>query len=96
LTYKVETFDQEMWYGFGGCVKWPGGAAPVYREIGGWLIIADPNGVEAHGAPPGVPEGATWPTFRLDRALPTQALAKALLAGLPEDFDPTNFGFVEV
>ncbi len=96
MTYPpARPFTCNDWHAFAGAETWPMNRGtgdlvqPVLREIGNWLLVADRNGMEAYCNGKDYTQGI----FRLDLALPTQALALALLNGLPDDFNPALYGF---
>lgn len=83
-------FTETDWYGFAGAECFPDEsrpANPVMREVNGYLLVADANGVECYHE-----GGATTDCYRLDAQL-NQAGAMAFLNGLPADFQPAQFGF---
>ena len=84
---NAKIFDQNMWEGFSGAEAWDEGHQPVYREVNEYLLVADKNGVECYA------NVENFDVFRALDGLPSQALAMALLNGLPEDFNPTTYGF---
>lgn len=87
----VYEFSREngMWELFAGAERWPDKKPPVYVEIGKWLLVADCNGVECSH------ENYPDSVWVLRAPLATQAVAIALLAGLPADFVPKHYGFTK-
>ncbi len=71
-----------------GAESWENGDDPVYREIGQWIVIADAEGVEVVGPNTGDTD-AGW---HIDMPFPSQKIAISLLTGLPENFNPNDFG----
>jgi hypothetical protein len=85
----TKVFDQGMWDAFAGCERFPTGEQPVYREFpNGWLVICDGQGLVAYE------EGDLDREHVLEVRFPTQAAALVFLDGLPEEFDPPQYGFV--
>lgn len=85
---EVRSFkDQpDMWYGFAGAESWSNGDEPVFCEVNDHLLIADSNGVGIYFGEDG--DGM----LNIDLAFPTQKAAIAFLTGLPDNFNPADFG----
>lgn len=66
--------------------RWDNGDNPVIREFpGGFNIVVDAVNVLLF-----VPDNGV---YVLQLAFPTQLAAVAFLAGLPNEFEPTDYGF---
>lgn len=87
-TPVVEEFSKHVWQAFGGAEAWKDGN-PICRYFNdGRFMIASQGGIECH-----MPESDDQVWFRLNMEVPTQKMARLILVGLPEDFDPEVYGF---
>lgn len=86
---QYREFTNEDWMGFSGAEGWRTGE-PLMAWAGetesDWLVIADRHGLEAYQA-------GTDEMRKLPIELPSQKLAAAILTGLPNDFNPKDYGF---
>jgi hypothetical protein len=84
---NIREFTETDWMAFSGATNWDDDEArPVIREFpGGYCVIADPTGLQLVSD-----EGFYW---GCEVQLPTQDFAIAFLAGLPNEFDPAQYGF---
>lgn len=84
----VEEFSKYVMQAFSGAEAWKDGN-PICRYFGdGRFVIAGKGGIECH-----LPEAEDPVWFRLNMDVPTQKMARLILTGLPEDFDPEVYGF---
>lgn len=84
----AKQFDESMWAAYAGADQLVDGQDPYYRQIKGWLVIADGNGLTAVDLNEEEPNGDE---YMLEMKL-TAPLAQALLNGLPKDFTPAAYG----
>ena len=87
-TVKSFKDSQGMWDGFAGCECWENGDEPVYCLIGQWLVIADAQGVCVYGDEAADEYGGLY----IELVFPASALAISFLHGLPDTFNPVEFG----
>lgn len=96
---KARPFNYTDWQFFSGCTYWHSGTCdqkdPVIRELSqDRLIVADPTGVSLiQGVESEDIDDQEW--WDLEVKFPTQDAARAFLDGLPVDFNPDDYGFVE-
>lgn len=90
---QIKTFTEvpSMWHGFAGCKCWANGDEPVFTDIGNWLLVADVNGTGVYGDE----EKDAYGGMFIDSRHLTQKSAIAFLRGLPDDFNPSDFGAVD-
>ena len=88
---EVKSFKDvpSMWYGFAGAECWPNGDEPVYCEVNDHLIIADNGQVGIYTDNGDNDQGMLSIP---DLTFPNQKCAIAFLTGLPDDFNPVDFG----
>ena len=86
---NVNEFTAADWECFSGAEEWADGSAPLIGETDGYVLVLDAGSVDLMDQ-----DGDE--AYRLNVAFPTQAAARAFAAGLPDGFDPAEYGFVNL
>lgn len=81
----VRLFNESDWLGLAGAEPFADGSDPFIREIGRWTIVTDASGLSVI-----TDDGDQYGYTSIPGMTP--ALGRAILTGLPTDFDPSQFG----